>query len=240
MRYKNILFDLYGTLVDIHTDEENAELWKKMSRLFETCGAEDTPEGWRSSFETLQREAQETSEEIRMEHIFSGMFAQKGILTDTKQIGQTCRQFRAWSTEYLCLYPGAKEFLQALRKQGRKLYLLTNAQRAFTWQELDKLEIAACFDDIFISSDYGIKKPNPRFFALPLEKYKLQRQACLMIGNDEICDIGGASSAGIDSIYLHTNLSPEYTGKYKATQMVMEPPERMEQLLDVIKEAEFA
>ena len=30
MRYKNYIFDLYGTLVDIHTEEDNQELWEKM------------------------------------------------------------------------------------------------------------------------------------------------------------------------------------------------------------------
>ena len=28
MKYENYIFDLYGTLVDIHTDEENTELWE--------------------------------------------------------------------------------------------------------------------------------------------------------------------------------------------------------------------
>ena len=31
MRYKNYIFDLYGTLIDIHTDEEFPELWKFMA-----------------------------------------------------------------------------------------------------------------------------------------------------------------------------------------------------------------
>ena len=29
--YQNYIFDLYGTLVDIHTNEKKAYLWKKMS-----------------------------------------------------------------------------------------------------------------------------------------------------------------------------------------------------------------
>lgn len=32
--YKNYLFDLYGTLVDIHTDEENGYLWEKLCTLY--------------------------------------------------------------------------------------------------------------------------------------------------------------------------------------------------------------
>ena len=32
--YQNYIFDLYGTLVDIHTNEKKAYLWKKMSLFF--------------------------------------------------------------------------------------------------------------------------------------------------------------------------------------------------------------
>ena len=31
--YQNYLFDLYGTLVDIHTDENDPRLWQRMSVL---------------------------------------------------------------------------------------------------------------------------------------------------------------------------------------------------------------
>ena len=29
--YDNYIFDLYGTLIDIHTDEEQSILWEKMT-----------------------------------------------------------------------------------------------------------------------------------------------------------------------------------------------------------------
>ena len=42
-KYKNYIFDLYGTLVDIHTDEEQQELWVKMAqKLSEEYGADYT------------------------------------------------------------------------------------------------------------------------------------------------------------------------------------------------------
>ncbi len=34
--YRNCIFDLYGTLVDIHTDEVKPELWEKLA-LFYGC-----------------------------------------------------------------------------------------------------------------------------------------------------------------------------------------------------------
>ena len=40
--YENILFDLYGTLIDIRTDEEMPELWEKMAVYYSERGAEYT------------------------------------------------------------------------------------------------------------------------------------------------------------------------------------------------------
>ena len=37
--YENYVFDLYGTLVDIHTDEEPRELWEKLVLFFGYYGA---------------------------------------------------------------------------------------------------------------------------------------------------------------------------------------------------------
>lgn len=37
--YKNYIFDLYGTLIDINTDEWQAALWKKLAMLYDYRGA---------------------------------------------------------------------------------------------------------------------------------------------------------------------------------------------------------
>ena len=102
--------------------------------------------------------------------------------------------------------------LAELRRRGKQIYLLTNAQRIFTEYELVLLGIADCFDGILISSDCGVKKPDTRFFRLLQERYGLNPAQSIMIGNDEVCDIAGAKGAGMDACYLHSNLSPEYTG----------------------------
>ena len=41
--YENYIFDLYGTLVDIHTDERKIAFWKKMSAIFHRYGADYAP-----------------------------------------------------------------------------------------------------------------------------------------------------------------------------------------------------
>ena len=42
--YKNYVFDLYGTLIDINTDEWSIELWEKMAVYYGYMGAIYTAE----------------------------------------------------------------------------------------------------------------------------------------------------------------------------------------------------
>ena len=39
MHYDTYVFDLYGTLVDIHTEEDNAFLWEKLCVFYGFYGA---------------------------------------------------------------------------------------------------------------------------------------------------------------------------------------------------------
>ena len=64
------------------------------------------------------------------------------------------------------------------------------------------------FDGIYISSSFGFRKPDARFFRALLEAQKLDPRKCLMIGNDRETDIAGAKAAGLATFYLHTALTP--------------------------------
>ena len=41
-----------------------------------------------------------------------------------------------------------------------------------------------------------------------LDEQHLDPAKCLMIGNDRDTDIAGAKAAGLDTLYMHTNLTP--------------------------------
>ena len=109
-----------------------------------------------------------------------------------------------------------------LKKKGKKIYLLSNAQRIFTLYEMRLLGIEKYFDDILFSADYKVCKPDENFYTTLINKHNLNIKNSIMIGNDYICDIEGASNVGLDSLYLHSNLSPEIKGKLKSTYSIME------------------
>lgn len=232
--YHDYIFDLYGTLVDIRTNEEQQMLWNKLSLLYGYYGAEYSPQALHdaylsliSSKEKLKKDASqvhyshEAYPEIPIEEVFAELYTDKGIQPSPELILHTGQIFRVLSTSHIRLYAGARELLMKLKAAGKRVYLLSNAQRIFTEYELRHLKIYDCFDGIMISSEHGIKKPDKRFFDLLLEGYKINPGHALMIGNDLDSDIAGAKSVGIDTFYIHSNISPELTREIDADYSIM-------------------
>lgn len=215
MKYTDLVFDLYGTLVDIHT-EEDATVWEKTAVYFGFYGAAYTGTELHAAFtEAMKaRQAQagqdyECYPDIPCEGVFTQLFQQKGVLEHAEQLGLNAAQlFRISSMEYIRCYPHVLESLHKLRQAGYRLWLLSNAQRVFTAFELRHLGLDKAFDGIYISSDYGCRKPDQRFFRALLDTQKLDPASCLMIGNDRQTDIAGAATAGMDTLYMHTNITP--------------------------------
>ena len=259
--YEAYIFDLYGTLVDIHTDEDLPYLWEKMSELYAAQGAVYEPEELKAELrrlETVQadmlkkdlaeeqagvgrnsqaeehlsmRQANAPQESLSKEQkdmpsagdateeeelcvepdltsVFAQLYEKKGHPVSKELARMTAITFRALSREYLRVYPGVKETLEELRRQGKGVYLLSNAQRDFTRPELEMLGLTGLFDGILISSEERVKKPSKQFFDRLVARYGLDPNKCLMVGNEERSEIEGAARAGMDSLYSHTNGSP--------------------------------
>ena len=102
-------------------------------------------------------------------------------------------------------FDGVLETFEELRRRGKKIFLLSNAQRAYTEKELKDADLFDKFDDIFISSDKQIKKPQKEFLQLLVSKNGLSIDKCVMIGNDIFSDVGVAVKNGMNSIFLNTD-----------------------------------
>ncbi len=217
-RWHDCIFDLYGTLVDIRTDEQSPRLWEEMARWYGAQDAEYTPEALRDGYFDLIHQleqapgrpgdAHEAHPEIQIEKVFLGLFQDKGVRADMALAVRTGEYFRKCSLDYIRLYEGAEELLKALRASGRRVWLLSNAQRIFTMYELRSLGLEQYFDAIYLSSDYGVKKPDRRFFQLLLHQQGIRPEDAVMVGNDGVCDIRGAQAVGLSTVYIRSNISP--------------------------------
>jgi putative hydrolase of the HAD superfamily len=233
--YDVYVFDLYGTLVDIHTEENAPGLWEKLALFYGYYDALYEPVELQRAYlelvrgkeaalkQTLDadaRYAHEASPEIEITDVFSELYARKGVDADRMLAVHTGQFFRVLSTEYVRTYPGTVDMLKALRENGKQVYLLSNAQRIFTEYEMHVLGIAAYFDGILISSDYQTRKPDRRFFDVLFDRYHIDASRTLFIGNDSHTDIAGAKTVGFDTFYVHSNISPEGDTALDATYSV--------------------
>lgn len=217
--YENYIFDLYGTLVDIHTNEGKASLWKNMAHIYSMTGAHYTASELRKKYRYLCR--QETLEmaermkcdeeevEILLDNVFEKLFMDKGVHVDGGQLSQTIITFRSLSMCRIRLFEGVPELLLRLKKAGKKCFLLSNAQRTFTEAEMKLLGIFDSFDGILYSSDAGVKKPSKKFYDALFVKYHLQKETSVMVGNEYTADVLGAHEYGIDSIHVNEDPSGE-------------------------------
>lgn len=222
--YETYVFDLYGTLVDIRTWEGDEKLWDKLSLFMGYYDAHYKPKelskayfqlvkgkekALKSELEKDAKYAHEASPEIEITEVFEELYRKKGIEVSKELAIHTGQFFRVLSTEYVKVYRGTEEMLRFLKEQGKKVYLLSNAQRIFTEYEMHVLGIAKYFDGILISSDYKTKKPDKRFFDALIEKYAINSETTLFIGNDSRTDIGGAKQVDFATYYVKSNISPQ-------------------------------
>ena len=215
--YRNIIFDLYGTLIDIRTDENSVGFWRKVVQVFAMGGASFSPGELKTNYSRYVRNAIRLQRlkhptyryvDIDVLRVFTKLYKDKGIDADEMLLRDTARRFREDSTKHIRLYDGVIELLDGLRAAQKKIFLLSNAQESFTIPEMDKLGILDYFDGIMISSEEGVCKPQKQFFEKLLKKHHLDPKDCLMVGNDKISDMQGAKNVGIDGLYIHQEISP--------------------------------
>ena len=243
MKYQNYIFDLYGTLVDIHTDESKASLWKKIAVYFSAQGASYTGKELKERYGALicaeEKKLQKKlgkkypgitvkEVEIDLDRVFAALYKEKGIKANKQLIKDSMIAFRAITMEKLRLFPGTEELLQGLRDAGKRVYLLSNAQTSFTYPEMKALGLTGYFDDIFFSSDLEVKKPSAKFYEALFEKHGLKKTESVMVGNDCFADVQGALDFGIEAIYLHTEQSTPFEGKLPKGSV------QVESLLDIL------
>ncbi len=109
------------------------------------------------------------------------------------------------------LYPDVIDTLDILAKKFR-IGLLSNGNNY-----PERCGLAEHFSFIVFSQDYGVEKPDQRFFEIALEKAGCSHNELLHVGDSLKDDVYGAKNAGIKSVWLNrdnkeidNSIKPEY------------------------------
>jgi len=224
MTIKGILFDLYGTLIDIDTDESLEEIYRGIAHYLTYHGVYlhrwEVRDRYYEIMKQQKEEGGEKYPEIDVEAIWNSLLRQEGIqapLARQKLATILAQIYRAISRKQLQLYPDVKRVLDELRPTYR-LALVSDAQPCYALPEMEAVRLDGYFDPIIISAHYGFRKPDRRLIGKALEDLKLEPAEVICVGNDMYRDIYGASQLGIKTIFVnsnqgaksHENVTPDY------------------------------
>ena len=106
-------------------------------------------------------------------------------------------------------FDGVKELLYYLKNEGYFLGIATSRDMDELHELSDIIECLDLFDYVVTSDMVKYPKPNPESINMIIDKYNLDITKSIMIGNDSISDIAGAKSVGLDTFYIHSNISPK-------------------------------
>lgn len=96
---------------------------------------------------------------------------------------------------------GMYELVRELKDNGYPLYLLSNTSVEFHEfrRQIPALEL---FDQVFISADWHLLKPEPAIYGVFLAHFRLKAEECVFI-DDAPLNVEAALNAGMDGIVYH-------------------------------------
>ncbi len=189
-RFENILFDMDGVLTD--SMPNHCLAWQ---RIFYRLGISVTRE------EILKREGEQGTATLKT------MLSECGPCPPEDQIREILDEKEAIfkSMERPPLFPGARELVQELRDQGKKLALVTGTSRTEVTTNVPQ-DFLCSFHAIVTGDQVNKGKPDPEPYLLALDELGGTPDNSLVIENAPY-GIQSAKRAGLPCIALTTSLS---------------------------------
>lgn len=215
MKIRGILFDLYGTLIDIHTDEGSDEIYRAISHFLTYQGIGLDQQEIRDQYYRIMDEQRRARGEEYPE--FDTVKVWREIIRRNpgtsalipaarlKQLpGFLAEIYRGISRQRLKLYPEVKAVLNALHSRFR-LAVVSDGQSCWAVPEMRALGLESYFDPIVVSSNHGFRKPDRRLFEIALSRLGLAPSQAVFVGNDVYRDIFGALRLGIKTVLFSSS-----------------------------------
>jgi putative hydrolase of the HAD superfamily len=196
MKYKAVIFDLFGTLVPSFTEREYRGILRQMAGIL------DVPP---PAFEVAWSET--FSESVL--GIIPGI-KEKVILTGRQMGSEFARDKAAAAADLMngysarCMQPrtGAPEVLSQIKQKGLKTGLVSDCtpDAPELWK---KTVLAPLVDVTVFSCLVGLRKPDPRIYRLAIGQLAVDPAECLYVGDGASRELTGALEVGLRPIQLY-------------------------------------
>jgi len=180
--YDAYLFDWDGTLA------ETLDIWLVL---------------WR---ESLAKHGKSGDDHTIVRHLFGD--ARNGLkyfdFTD-EQIDELLRQLHPLAVDRVkkvTLYKEARDALLTLKRNNKKLALITSSYRELIDAAMRNHELIDLFDVLVTGEDVNAHKPDPEGIKIALKALGIAKDRALMLGDSDK-DLRAAQNAGVDSLLFY-------------------------------------
>ncbi|OJU39997.1 MAG: hypothetical protein BGN97_14420 [Microbacterium sp. 69-10] len=179
-----IVFDLDGTLVD-----QKAAAARWVDEFIRGCGADPDLRPWIIGELTARRPK---------DQVFPGIVERTSARVDPYALWQ---EYRRRMPELIELFPGVVRALRDLRGAGWMLGIATNGIADNQVGKIERTGLDALVDDWVVSSDVGIRKPDPGLVIVLAERIGVPLRGW-MAGDGLETDIEAGRRAGLRTAWI--------------------------------------
>ena len=108
---------------------------------------------------------------------------------------------RGWPTMLRGEIAASVAILAELRSRGHRLYALTNFSTETFPVARERHDFLAWFEDIVVSGEHGLVKPDPRIYRLTIERCRLEPGRTVFV-DDSPANVAAGAEAGLHSLHF--------------------------------------
>jgi YjjG family noncanonical pyrimidine nucleotidase len=225
-----VLFDLDDTLFDHrHCARSALGALHAAHEAFQSHPFDDFERLHASLLEELHRRVAlgEVPLDVARRERFRRLFHAMGAPADEDTVANAAATYREGYRRLRQPVAGAAALLAAVRSQAA-IGIVSNNLLDEQEDKLRHCGLDRYVDVLVVSEETGFSKPDPRIFAIALERLGVTADATVMIGDSWTADVVGARAAGIRAIWFNPAMQPRPEADDTVEELwSLEPVERV-------------
>ena len=193
---KGAVFDLDHTLFDRYATQKLCV--KGFCKHFDVADGM-TDEKFCDILEYADKRYNHLGWEIILEYL-----ANQGVFKTVPTFEDYCAFIKENFHRYAVPFDFAKPMLEKLKEKGLKSGLITNGPSQLQRKKLEMLDLEKYFDEIIISGELGVDKPDLKPFEVMAERLNLKPSELVYVGDNPKNDVEPSRKAGYTPIWVMT------------------------------------